>query len=262
MKRTIFLAVVAALLLAAVGAGGWIYLSSQAPAGSAASQQAAQQFFAERGNGGTPGPITNTMTFGGNSADGTGHPPGVAGAIAQVLSDTLVVQNPMDSTTTTVHLAADTKITRQADMQLADLKPGTHITAAGTKQGDTLEAQHVQVGDDSTTAGGGAPVQMAVNPSGGDGAAPSTSMMITSVSGTIAQVNGNAITVQSDDGQTTTVQLAANGQIQHQVPIGPADIHIGDLIFATGTQQGAVFEATQVQVGAGGMMQVVCAPPP
>ncbi len=45
----------------------------------------------------------------------------------------------------TVQLAANAQITRQVEVKLADLKPGTSIVAFGSTKGDMFQAISVQV---------------------------------------------------------------------------------------------------------------------
>lgn len=71
------------------------------------------------------------------------------------------------------------------------------------------------------------------------------------VSGTVASVDGNTITVTTRTGQTETVQLAPNGTVSKQVSGQPSDITKGEQIVAAGQSNGSTFQATSIQIGGG-----------
>jgi hypothetical protein len=67
-------------------------------------------------------------------------------------------------------------------------------------------------------------------------------------SGTVQKIDGATVTIQAADGTTSTFTIASDARIQKSVEIQPADLKAGDTIFATGQLNGAVFEATAIQV--------------
>jgi hypothetical protein len=69
------------------------------------------------------------------------------------------------------------------------------------------------------------------------------------LAGTVSNVSGNTITITTRDGQTSTVQLAADGAVRKQVDGQVGDIKPGEQIVAIGTQNGSTFEATSIQIG-------------
>jgi hypothetical protein len=69
------------------------------------------------------------------------------------------------------------------------------------------------------------------------------------VAGMVSSVSGNTITLTTRDGQTTTVQLAADATVRKQVDGQLSDITAGQQIVAIGTQSGGTFQATSIQIG-------------
>jgi len=67
--------------------------------------------------------------------------------------------------------------------------------------------------------------------------------------GTVSAVSGNTITITTRNGQTTKVQLAADGTVRKQVDGQLSDIKQGDQIVAIGTQNGDTFDASSIQIG-------------
>ncbi len=71
------------------------------------------------------------------------------------------------------------------------------------------------------------------------------------VSGTVASVDGNTITVTTRNGQTQKVQLANNGTVSKQASGQVSDITKGAQIVALGQANGDTFQATSIQIGGG-----------
>jgi len=71
-------------------------------------------------------------------------PEPVLGTVEQVAGDTITMKGP-GGQSETVQLAANAQITRQVEVKLADLKPGTSIVAFGSTKGDMFQAISVQV---------------------------------------------------------------------------------------------------------------------
>jgi hypothetical protein len=276
MKRI----VIALLVVVAMAGGAAVYLILRSPGtgapDGAAAQQASQAFFADRG-GGTPGP--NIMTFGDG---GGGQVPGVVGEVTAIDGERLTVKNPMDGTTRVVHVPAGTKIERPVAGKLVDLTIGTPILAIGTRNGDVVDAQQIQItGKD--TAGG--PVMIGKGASGdgepppgtpgaqifngavpgldngtpqpagtpGDqvflgGAKPDGGTITPATIGTITAVTGNKLTVQGSDGTTTTVQVGDSTDIRKPATVSLGEVRVGDTVAAQGTPHSDVFEATGLQV--------------
>jgi hypothetical protein len=72
------------------------------------------------------------------------------------------------------------------------------------------------------------------------------------LAGTVSSVSGNTITLTTRAGQTTAVQLAADGTVRKQVDAQLSDITPGEQIMAFGTQNGDTFQATSIQIGQSG----------
>src|SRR5262245_1224230 len=70
------------------------------------------------------------------------------------------------------------------------------------------------------------------------------------LAGTVSAVNGSTITLQTRNGQSTTVELASDGKVRKQVDGQLSDITTGEQIVVFGSPDGSTFKATSIQVGA------------
>jgi hypothetical protein len=146
MERIIW--IVALLVVGGVG-----FYSGQLIGGRLAAQnraQAAQQFFSQRGGtgqGGQSGQGGQGGAFRGNSG-------GAAGTVSDVSGDTITITT-RNGQTMKVQLAANGTIRKQVDGQVSDIKQGDQIIATGTQNGDTFEANSIQIGGFGGGFGGG-----------------------------------------------------------------------------------------------------------
>lgn len=69
------------------------------------------------------------------------------------------------------------------------------------------------------------------------------------VNGTVSAISGNTITITTRNGQTTNVQLAADGKVRKQVDGQLSDVTVGAQVLAIGAQSGDIFQATSLQLG-------------
>jgi hypothetical protein len=72
------------------------------------------------------------------------------------------------------------------------------------------------------------------------------------VAGTVSAVSGNTITITTRNGQTTKIQLAADGTVRKQVDGQLSDIASGEQIVAFGAMNGDTFQASSIQIGGQG----------
>jgi hypothetical protein len=219
--------------------------------GDQQNQGLAQQFLTER-NGGTPVAI---------GAGGPNAP--VVGSIESVDGSNLSVKRQMEGTTTIVQLAAGAKILKDVDVQLSEVKAGDIATAFGEKQGDVFQSDLLRLGAGDSTFGrpvfidrsngqatGSQPATGVTVDGGGDkvvigGPGAGSTMPMT---GTVETIEDQRIVLKDKDGASTSVQLADGAEIQKQTEVSPAELTAGMLIFATGTQEGDIYQATQVQI--------------
>ena len=246
MNRQQFLILSSILLAGALSACGL-----PGGTGDQQNQDAAQQFLTER-NGGT------AVALG---AGGPNAP--VVGTIESVDGSKLTVKREMQGTTTTIQLAAGAKIHKYVDAQLSEIEAGDILTAFGAKQGDVFQANLLRLGGDdnifsapvifnsSSGQGTGDPPMSGQTPNGGGdkvvmgGPGGGSAMPVT---GTVETIDGQRIVLKDKDGASTSVQLADGAEIQKQTEVSPAELTAGMLIFATGTQEGDIYQATQVQI--------------
>lgn len=247
MKRRQFLAAAGLVLAAGLSSCG---------ANNAAQQDAAQQFLTER-NGGTP------VAIGG----GINMP--IVGQIERIDGPKLTVKRPAEGTSATIELAENVKIYKNIDLALSDIKVGDTITAFGTRQESVFQADLLRLGDDSIVGGpvtigqagegnpGGAGPVMINRPIGGGPGTPtdagpadqiSGSGPMPALHGTVEAIGADGITVKEPSGDRTTVQPAANATIQKPSEVARDTLAAGMLILASGSQNGEVYTATQVQI--------------
>jgi hypothetical protein len=210
------------------------------------NQDLAQQFLTER-NGGTPVAVGN----GGPNAP-------VAGFVQNVDGPRITIKRPIDGSTATIELADGAQIHKDADAQLSEIKAGDTLTAVGSRQGDVFLADLLRIGGDAQS--GGPVIFDHFDGEGADGPAASSgkpdqvisygpgSALPPPVTGTVTTIKDSRIVLKDKDGASTTVKLAANAKIQKAVQVGPAQLIAGVFIIASGTQNGDVFQATQVQI--------------
>jgi hypothetical protein len=246
MNRRQFLISSSVLLASALGACGL-------PGGTSGhqDQDAAQQCLTER-NGGTPVAI---------GAGGPNAP--VVGSIESVDGSKLSIKRQMAGTTTVVQLAAGAKILKVVDVQLSDVQAGDIATAFGEKQGDVFQADLLRLGAGDSTFGG--PVFIDRSSGQATGSPPATGEAVDGggdkviiggsgagsampMTGTIETIEDQRIVLKDKDGTSTTVQLAEGAKIQKQAEASLAELTAGTFIFATGMQDGDIYQATQVQI--------------
>jgi len=246
MNRRQFLIVSSFFLAGALGACGL-----PGGTGDQQNQDAAQQFLTER-NGGTPVAI---------GAGGPNAP--VVGSIESVAGSKLTVKRETQGTTTTVQLAAGAKIHKYVDAQLNEIKAGDTLTAFGTKQGDLFQANLLRLGGDGDIFG--APVIFNRSSGQGMGDPPASGQSANGdgdkvviggpggestmpLIGTVETIDGRRIVLKDKGGTSTSVQLADEAKIEKQTEVPPAELTAGMAIFATGTQEGDIYQATRVQI--------------
>jgi hypothetical protein len=136
MERIIW--IVALLVVGGVG-----FYSGQLIGGRLAAQnraQAAQQFFSQRGGTGQDGQGGQGGQGGAFRGNGS-----TAGTVSDVSGNTITITT-RNGQTMKLQLAADGTVRKQVDGQLSDIKQGDQIVATGTQNGDTFEANSIQIG--------------------------------------------------------------------------------------------------------------------
>jgi hypothetical protein len=162
-----------------------------------------------------------------------------------------------------VQLAAGAKVLKDVDAQLSEVKPGDTATAFGEQQGDVFQADLLRLGAADSTFGGpvfidrsygqatGSPPAAGETVDGdGDnvvigGPGAGSTMPMT---GTVETIEDQRIVLKDKGGASTTVQLAEGAKIQKRAEASLAELTAGTFIFATGTQDGDIYQATQVQI--------------
>lgn len=125
-------------IIAVLVVGAAAFFGGQQLGASSAQQrrsQAAQQFFAQRGGN----------AQGGQTAGGPGGGQAVAGTVKQVNGQQIVVST-MDGAELTVTLAADATLRKQVDAQLSDIAVDERIVVFGTRDGNNVTANNIQIG--------------------------------------------------------------------------------------------------------------------
>ena len=250
----------------------------QAASVSATDQAAAkQQFLGTRSADSTPGTASGTP----GTAGFGGRAPGVFGSIVSVSGNKITIKSQLDGADTVVQLGDGAPVLKQATAQLSDIKEGETVTATGTKNGDVVEAQVVQIGNaglggfgggrgfgggagggfnGTPGAGGrfggfngtpGTGRQRGANGTPGPNAAGTPGVPRSFVSGTVTKVDGNTVTVNMANNTVSTFTVTSTTRLQNEVKIQIGDLKTGDNIVAAGQQNGDVFDATSIQVVTG-----------
>jgi hypothetical protein len=226
---------------------------------SASDQAAAKQQFLSRGANGTPGPSSGTP----GTTGLTGRAPGVAGAIQAINGNQITIKSQANGTVTVVQLNAGAPVLKQAAAQVSDIKVGETVTATGTANGNTVDAQVVQIGNAGLGGGGGGggggfngtPGPGRQGNAGGTpvpNANGTPGVPRAFVSGTVANVAGNTITVNTANSTTATFTISSSTRLQKVTNIQTSDLKVGDNVVAAGQQNGSVFDASSIQVVAAG----------
>jgi preprotein translocase subunit YajC len=138
MERIIW--IVALLVVGGVG-----FYSGQIIGGRQAAQNralAAQQFFNQRGGTGQGGQGGQN---GQGGQGGTFRGGGAAGTVSEISGNSITI-TARNGQTMKLQLAANGTVRKQVDGQLSDIKQGDQIVATGTQNGDTFEANSIQIG--------------------------------------------------------------------------------------------------------------------
>jgi len=259
---------------------------------ASSNSNAQQQFLAERGSGtpvagATPSVVTDTGGFNGGPGGFGGGFGGVFGTIDKIDGNKITVSGFVTNTTTTIELANDAKVYKQAELAASDIKAGDAILATGTQNGSAIDAFTVEVAKSGVVAdlqggigggrifgGGGGQFPPGVSgtpgprrgngqfPQGTPGArrqrtpgavrtpvAGNSFPQGTQVTGTVEKVDGNTITIKpTNAGGAATINLTTNTRIQELTEIKASELQVGNSITAMGTQNGDVYDATRVQV--------------
>jgi hypothetical protein len=192
--------------------------------------------------------------------------PGAMGTVIAVNGSTLTVRDSWQQSNVTVTLTDNTQVFKQAIIVMTDAVIGEALNAMGNLNGDVFTAAQIQIGVDAAPAdaasripqpdragqpGGnaGPPPSNRQPPSGGqplaDGQAQPEGQML---SGTIKEVAGDALTIETASGSTVQVRLDTNGQLVRRVAGTSADIAPNTQIVVMGEQSGATLAATWIEI--------------
>ncbi|HEY0737047.1 MAG TPA: DUF5666 domain-containing protein [Herpetosiphonaceae bacterium] len=214
-------------------------------------QQARDEFLTERGGTAVAGgPSENTP---------------LAGTVERVDGQTIVMKNMEDNNKELmIQLTSDTKIQQDMQIKPADIKVGDPITAFGMKNGEVIQADIVQIGNDDMMGGEGVTIESgtsagaegSVEASEGVGAAPAPGgsadmpggTQPQQVTGTVESVEDTKIVVKQSDGSLATIESTSATEIHKQGEAKVTDIQAGSMIMVSGVRDGDNFQATQVRL--------------
>lgn len=194
--------------------------------------------------------------------------PGVMGQVIKVNGSTITVQDRRQGTETSVVVTSNTKIYKEGATDLASVPTGETIMAMGEQNGDTFTATQVRVGamngpgrglggaplqggpgsGDQPPAGAQPPADGQQPPSGANGGPPLGGAPGGMLAGTVKSASADGLTVETADGNTVQVVLAAGGQVTQQVEGSLADVTAGATIMAMGTVDGSTMTAAQIMI--------------
>lgn len=143
MKKNVLWVVLAVVLIAGAGVGGYFYGVEQ---GKAQAASVRERFIAERFGTALPnGQAAPGQFLPGQGATGRGGVMGrgATGTVKQIQGNTLLVSTAERELK--VQITADTRITLTTQGSVSDLKIGDRIIIGGQTQGDTLTATQIQI---------------------------------------------------------------------------------------------------------------------
>ncbi|HEY3284814.1 MAG TPA: DUF5666 domain-containing protein, partial [Armatimonadota bacterium] len=179
---------------------------------------------------------------------GMGFGGGVTGVVTAIKDNAITVLTQDSKDPVTVNLTAETRITKQATIKVADLKVGEQVMVFGRSVTDTAgttsyEAMSVMAGESMfRRAGGGA------GGPGGGGGGGNRPGGFAPVTGKVKSVS--PLVVTADDGTDTTVTVTEGARVMRNTTLTPADIKVGEEIRAMGQRSdtGEV-QATMIMTG-------------
>jgi hypothetical protein len=168
----------------------------------------------------------------GSARGGVGN--GVGGQVVEATSGKLVVSAQSGSVTVTY--SSSTSVLQSGTGSLADLAPGTCVSATG--QGDatgaltaTTVSAMLNMNGVCSQAGNGGP-GASPRPSGFPSANPNAAF----VRGQVASASGSTITVQPATGASVTVNVPSTARITRIVSSSTARLAVGECVTASGTR--------------------------
>jgi hypothetical protein len=207
-----------------------------------------------------------------------GGGPGAIGEVKSIDGCKLTLSGPMGGTTTVVEVAEGTKIYRQGDAGLSDVKVGEPVIAMGAKVGETFTARNVQIGEELPTKGGPGgpvmiprgepgqvrpgnlntpgiePIELPIDGSRGNitGTMPLDPGMGGSppeiAAGTVTRISGSEIIIKKADGTEAEITVNNDTSYQKRTEIPLSDLKTGETVIASGEKVGEVLKATELQV--------------
>jgi hypothetical protein len=199
---------------------------------------------------------------------------GAQGEITEVDGSTLTLRSTRpgssEAETVTVETDGDTTFTDLVDGSIGDLHTGDNVLVRGVDGDDDTDgrlaaASITDNGDQDPgaavlggpggfrTEGGGPPDGAIVVP---EGAAPpeggpdgGTRMLARITAGTITEVDGDRITVETPEGDQVVVTTTSDTDVRVQEEIGLGDLEEGDDVRVVGERDGDVVTASSVRRG-------------
>ena len=183
--------------------------------------------------------------------------PGANGTVAQISGSTITLNS--QSGQVTVDVLANAVIQKTVAATAADLQTGEMVSVIGSADANgNIAASRISIrpqnaGFPSFTPPAGANPGASPRPTRPNGGSPGGfSGGGNTVFGTIAALNGNEITVTTQQSQQTAVTIGSTTTIEKTVNGSLSDVQVGETLSAVGTaDQSGTIQATFVTIGSG-----------
>jgi hypothetical protein len=249
-KKTLVILLVVIVVLVAGGVAAWQFSKNKNSAGQASAKLGGANFAAGQTGAGQRGARGAKANFGGAS-----------GNVLSKDNNSLTIQLANGGSAIAFY-SGSTRVSKNIDVQTADLAVGQMVSIRGTKGSDgTISASSVQIRPaGSANSGTGSPQ----NRTGGQyqgrspqtggtvpgGGAQSGNETSSFVNGTISAVNGGNITVKNSSGTEQAVMLASGVKITQMASATMDDVLQGTNVTIAGQKNpdGSI-NAQMIQIG-------------
>lgn len=201
---------------------------------------------------------TTTGASATTSTPATNCPATATGTISSISSNTLSITN-RQGVQVLAAFSNTTVFIQQSTGTTADLQEGTSVTATLQKNADsTYSALLITIRPTGTSLTGSSGILRScglrrggagVGGSGFPSAAATPGVTRQSLSGTVGQLNGTALTITDTTGSDYTVQLTSTTRISKTVTATASDLKNGETVTLLGTKDSqGVIHATYIQI--------------
>jgi len=240
--RTWLLAVVGAVLIAGAAIAGIAGISAITSSDSVATATGAL----------APGQLAPAQAAPGSGSAGPGMPgPGPAGTVTEVGTSGFSLETRSGDTVEVTTSGATTFVNASSG-SVDDVQEGDRVVAFGERSDSGVAAQRLVTGDEDLLPVGGPGGQGMPDGQGSPGAQgmPAGGPIAGVVAGVIRSIDGSALTISTDGGDTVTLTTSSSTKVEHLQAARASDLEVGDDVMVVGTASDSTVAATRVRIGA------------